>query len=625
MGWTVCLLAVTGLTVASSSEQQVLLPPFLPSAPSDPPSTIIRKSHDFVSDLGSMYTTGADNSDHAATQTLRHIYHKGSHRYPGLLRALDVHSDTRLLATSDADRPASRPPTSFRVSTTPVTIQRLANRNPRHINTILDASRNSLYMEQGFSLPASDWSLDTVQGPDITDMQSITSFAYMAANAYILEPGTGDWKDIKGGFNYTQDFGWESDGLRGHIFADTTNSTIVIGLKGTSPAVFDGADTTGNDKLNDNLFGSCCCGQGGQYSWKSVCDCRTDTYTCNNTCLLKSLREKSHYYHAAKDLYLNVTELYPDADIWLTGHSLGGVVTSLLGLTFGLPTITFEAFPDALAASRLGLPTPPGYHIGSHGSRANTGITHFGHTADPVYMGTCNSAFSACTIGGYAFQSQCHTGQTCTFDTVGDLGWRVGIRTHAIQSVVKDVLPKYNKAPSCRQDVDCVDCFNWTFYESNGSDPRTTVTSGSSTATSTRTATCQTPGWWGCLDSSTTISEITQTSTITTTTCLTPGWFGCKETANLTQTTTITTETHVPITTTTTTMTTSGDGSSQPPSRTASRGSASETGSVVSSTSAVTSTCLTPGWFGKCLDSATHDFTELTTSSTPFVTDENRL
>lgn len=54
----------------------------------------------------------------------------------------------------------------------------------------------------------------------------------MAANAYVQEHNSYDWVDVGGGFNYTDDFGWEASGLRGHIFADEKNSTVVIGLKG---------------------------------------------------------------------------------------------------------------------------------------------------------------------------------------------------------------------------------------------------------------------------------------------------------------------------------------------------------------------------------------------------------
>lgn len=487
------------------------------------------------------------------------------------MRKVDIRPDTVLAQTDDAENIS--PYTTYDVATRPEHIQRMADRSRKTVDSILEAGRMT---GQAAYLPPEAWTIDEIHGPNATDKTTVLSFALMALNAYILKPYTEDWEDVKGGFNYTEDFGWEADGLRGHIFADTKNETIVIGLKGTSPAVFDGAETTGKDKENDNLFASCCCGQGGSVFWKKVCDCQTATYTCNNTCLTTSLREKSHYYHAAKDLYTNVTERYPNADVWFTGHSLGGVVSSLLGLTYGIPVMTFEAYPDALAASRLGLPTPPGYKVGRHQERDMTGITHFGHTADPVFMGTCNTASSACTIGGYAMQSQCHTGRICVYDTVSDLGWRVGVTTHRITTVVRDVIRKYDNLPDCETDDDCVDCFNWKFYESNGTDPSTSTTAKptatSTSRTSTRTATCKTPGWWGCLDE-TTSSTITATSTVTTTTCLDPGWFGCRDLETTTYTTTIVTAapsvTSIPSTSTATPTT--------------------------------TMTCEKPGWFG-CRD-----------------------
>ncbi|PPJ60643.1 hypothetical protein CBER1_03643 [Cercospora berteroae] len=513
--------------------------------------------------------------------TLRHIYHHGTHEYPKLHRYIDIQPKERLKVTYDNGETIEDAPTELRARVVSTRIQRLVARNKTDINDLLAEAE---WYGRAADLPPSAWTIDDVSGPNVTDKSTVVTFAKMAANAYVQSRWDGEWLPVKGGFNYTDDFGWQKDGLRGHIFADETNSTVVIGLKGTSPAIFDGADTTGNDKLNDNLFGSCCCAQGGQYLWKSVCDCMTGTYQCNSTCLVKSLRQKGHYYWAVRDLYHNVTERYPNSDVWLSGHSLGGVVSSLLSLTYGLPTLTFEAFPDAMAASRLGLPTPPGYQIGSHHSRTDVQLHHFGHTADPIFMGTCNAASSFCTIAGYAFQGVCHTGKTCTYDTVGDLGWRVGIGTHKIVNVIKDVLEKYETVPECEADIECVDCYNWKFYESNGTETTTSKSSTSST-TRTRTETCKTPGWWGCLDESTTTTTTTSsssTSSTSTSTCKTPGWFGCKDETTTTTTNTITTTSAVPGSTT----------------------------ALITTTSTSTSTCHTPGWFGGC-----DDLPESTTTS----------
>jgi lipase ATG15 len=77
-----------------------------------------------------------------------------------------------------------------------------------------------------------------------------------------------------------------------------------------------------------------------------------------------------------QNLYNNVTYMYPNANIWLvgafpsfyiymkpvhtlsSGHSLGGALSSLLGATFGVPVVTFEAPAERMAARRLHLPSP---------------------------------------------------------------------------------------------------------------------------------------------------------------------------------------------------------------------------------------------------------------------------
>lgn len=497
--------------------------------------------------------------------------------------SLDVTAGTRLQVLSEDTgvlEPVEIHPGPLVAKSSSINIHRLVDRRPSTIESYRAYTRSSVG-----TLPDDAWAMDEIAGPDVSDKETVLTFAKMTANDYIPEPGTGDWNQISGRFNWSASFGWLGDGLRGHIYADITNSTIIISIKGTSPALFDGAETTTNDKLNDNLYFSCCCGQGGSYLWRQVCDCSTAVYTANETCITEELHNKDRYYESAIDLYTNVTKVYPNANVWLTGHSLGGAMSALLGLTFGLPTVAFQAIPDALPAARLGLPTPPGYNGRLPQSRKNTGIFHIGHTADPIYMGACNGVGSTCTWAGYAFESACHVGEMCVYDTVGDKGWRMSIGTHRIKNVISDVIEAYDEVPSCAPEEECYDCQLWKFFKSNGSEITTTSAAITSTSTSltTRTSTCETPGWWGCLDKTTTTTDRTSftsiTTTSTTTTCKTPGWFGCKDV-----TTTTTTETSISWATRTTTPVSS------------------------------TSTCLEPGWFG-CRDPP-----EPTTVSAPTTT-----
>jgi len=404
--------------------------------------------------------------------------------------------------------------------------------------------------EQGspVPLPISAWTIDDIPGPNYTDKETVLSFAKVASNAYLPDDSDPEWTDVGGGYNYTEHFGWEADGIRGHVFADKKNSTVVIGIKGTTPSVWLTSDTIAKDKLNDNLLFSCCCGY-GSLAWRKVCDCMTSTYTCNSTCLVESLKQKNTYYYAAQDLYHNVSAIYPKAEIWLAGHSLGGSISSLVGLTYGRAVMTFEAPGDAMPASRLGLPTPPGYHLRGKKDPPTTGGVHFGHTADPVFMGSCNAATSFCSIAGYAMESVCHTGRECVYDTVKDLGWRPGVGYHRIAYVIPNVLEAYDKVATCEPVVDCpeANCFNWKYIKSNSSGGTTTARTSSTTSSftrTTRTSICKTPGWWGCLDDDKTTttsssSSTTRVSTVTSTTCISPGFFGCRESEVTTYTTTI--------------------------------------------------------------------------------------
>ena len=491
--------------VAASSNSflripQSILQPYLPIPPPEPPAL----------------TPGT------YVFTERHLFEQGIGKDWDKYRRLDARPK---LASAENGDQGGRART-VRLSSMPTKINRLQDRQMATVKDHLSAAR---YFGRPASLPASDWTLDEMLGPNVTNKDTIVALGSMSANAYDEQKqGNWDWVD-QNSFNYSDSFGWDFDGLQGHVFADESNKTIVVSIKGTSMAIWDGVDTTTADKENDNLFFSCCCGQGGYSLWRQVCDCATSTYTCNSTCLGVALMGENRYYKASLELYGNITELYPESNIWLTGHSLGGGVSSFLGLTFGHPAVTFESPGTALPAYRLGLPSPPDTEPGRLQTRKNTGIYNIGHTADPVFMGTCNTATSGCTLAGYALETGCHFGLTAIYDTVTDYGFRVSVLQHRIRVTIESVYKVYKEVPEFKAQDDCFDCYNWKYYDSNHSEPTSTSSTVSSTSSLTRTETCKTPGWWGCLDETTTTSATSTssaTTATTTSTCTSRGWFG---------------------------------------------------------------------------------------------------
>lgn len=164
-------------------------------------------------------------------QKLRHIYHHGTHKYPDLHRYTDIEPEAKLRVTYDDGRTIEDAPNELRAQAVTTNIQRLVARNKTDIDDLL---AESAWYGRAADLPASAWTSDEIAGPNISDKSTVITFAKMAANAYVQTRLDGAWLPVKGGFNYTDDFGWQTDGLRGHIFADESNSTVVIGLKGTS-------------------------------------------------------------------------------------------------------------------------------------------------------------------------------------------------------------------------------------------------------------------------------------------------------------------------------------------------------------------------------------------------------
>ncbi|KAF8940889.1 Alpha/Beta hydrolase protein [Dissophora ornata] len=389
---------------------------------------------------------GQDRPDQVLT--LRHILHHGGNRYPSLFRRLDLSPTDILLSELITGESLSH---QVKVKTTTT----LKPRGEEFKSFRSKGFRALGLSQREQSFGPESWTREVVETPDVMDKETIVQLAKMNYNSYteVASPG---WYDIEDNWGVNSTFGWEDDGVRGHVFSSKDNSTLIIAIKGTSAAILGGGGSTaGRDKTNDNLLFSCCCAKVDR-TWRGVCDCNTGGYQCDQTCIEDSINSDDAYYNTAMTILWTVQDMYPDANIWLTGHSLGGGLSSLLGLTFGVPTVTFETPGDRLAAQRLHLPGPPAVNWDEFP------LFHVGHTADPIFMGVCNGVFSSCYISGFALESKCHTGRTCVYDPVGEDDWKVDIRRHRLADTIEGVLV-VKEVPTCAQEVGCVDCESWEY------------------------------------------------------------------------------------------------------------------------------------------------------------------
>ncbi|CAI2177221.1 4035_t:CDS:2 [Funneliformis geosporum] len=294
---------------------------------------------------------------------------------------------------------------------------------------------------------------------------TVMSMAKMSYDAYIeLETFKDKWIDLDDNWNELP-FGWDENGIRGYVFSDKDNKTVIVAIKGTNLAYINlphaGKPLEQNDKLNDNLMFSCCCAKVDR-TWKGVCGCYKGGWNCEDTCLSEEAKIKDSYYNIALKIFEKVKADYSNANtnIYLTGHSLGGSLASLLAINYNLPAFAYQAPGELLYAKRLGLNTTHHSHI-----------YHFGHTADPIFMGVCNGVASACYHWGYAMETKCHVGLTCLYDTKSKLGWKSNIFKHEIVPFIEKVIDKWQfitngkeEVAECFKEENCEDCKNWNFF-----------------------------------------------------------------------------------------------------------------------------------------------------------------
>ena len=141
-------------------------------------------------------------------------------------------------------------------------------------------------------------------------------------------------------------------------------------------------------------------------------------------------------------------------EILFTGHSLGGMLATFMGIEYDKRVVTFESPGSKHYIELIGLDYKSKQHL----------IYNFGHTADIIFTGNCNGALSLCYLGGYNMETRCHIGNTCIYDTKTLMGMKDSIFTHKIKFVIENVIEKWNNTiPSCSVDTLCQDCVGWNY------------------------------------------------------------------------------------------------------------------------------------------------------------------
>jgi lipase ATG15 len=324
-----------------------------------------------------------------------------------------------------------------------------------HYPFYLTPNENYIYKSNVFSFSTSTISDVNRQGTsNLLNYDNIYNLALMSYNAYI-KPNAKDWYQTP--YNVSQDISINPETVQGYLFSDETNKIHVISIKGTSIGWFNFLDVK-NDKFNDNLFLSCCYyKQSSIFKGNYSCNIESEKHICSKECYENSKDFDINYLNIVNQIGLNLEKIidFENDDITFTGHSLGAILATYLGMKYKKPVVGFEAPGGKHYFNLIGMNTD-----------GHDQIYHFGHNADTIFMGKCHDRTSICYIGGYIIRTKCHVGKTCIYDSIGKLGISESILTHRMKYVIDKIIPNWadnDEFPECIDMSDCTDCDQWTY------------------------------------------------------------------------------------------------------------------------------------------------------------------
>lgn len=160
---------------------------------------------------------------------MRRVLVQDSHGAESSLLVYDIYHENAVYVGNDQERPEFVAP--LRIRSRSARIYRFADPWSTLCDETPETSGNA-HRETGAL--SHDWRLDTVSEPDVSDKETVLGLAKMSSDAYLFDELAPHWFNSPAGFNLSSSFGWQDNMLRGHVFANENNSTVIIAIKGTS-------------------------------------------------------------------------------------------------------------------------------------------------------------------------------------------------------------------------------------------------------------------------------------------------------------------------------------------------------------------------------------------------------